>query len=60
MMISLQKRLQTQSDDSSERQFFAHTLRYFTTASGRQVELEDWTITSYEVDFAHEIGSGGL
>lgn len=60
MMVSLQKRLQTGSDEDRERQFFTHTLRCLTTCSGRQVELEDWSVTSYEVEFGHEIGSGGL
>jgi len=48
MMISIEKRLQTGSDDR-ERQFFTHTLQYLTTHSGRQVDMEDWMITSYEV-----------
>ena len=60
MMVSLQRRLQTGSDDNRERQFFAYTLRYLTTFSGRQVEMEDWMVTSYKVEFRHEIGSGGL
>jgi hypothetical protein len=60
MMVSLEKRLQTGSDDDWEHQFFAHTLRYLTTISGRQVEMEDWMITPYEVEFGCEIGSGGL
>lgn len=60
MMVSLQKHLQTVSDEDQERQFFTHALRYLTTSSGRQVELEDWTVTSYEVEFGHEIGSGSL
>jgi len=60
MMVSLQRRLQTGSDDNREQQFFAYTLRYLTTFSGRQVEMEDWMVTSYEVEFGHEIGSGGF
>jgi hypothetical protein len=60
MMVSLQRRLCTGTDEDAERQFFAHTLQYLTASSGRQVELEDWTVTSYEVEFGREIGSGGL
>jgi hypothetical protein len=60
MMASLQRRLRTGTDEDAERQFYAHTLRYLTTSSGHHVELEDWTVTSYEVEFEHEIGSGGL
>ena len=60
MMISLQRRLDNVSDGDQERQFFSHALRYLTTASGRQVEMESWMITSYEVEFGRRIGSGGL
>lgn len=48
------------SDEDHEHQFFTHTLRYLTTFSGRQIELQDWMITPYEVEFGHEINSGGL
>ncbi|KIM73018.1 hypothetical protein PILCRDRAFT_15623 [Piloderma croceum F 1598] len=60
MMISLQRHIQRGVDEDWERRFFAHTLQYLTTSSGRQVEVEDWMITSYEVEFGHEIGSGGF
>jgi hypothetical protein len=60
MMVSLQRRLRAGTDEDAERQFFAHSLQYLTASSGRQVELEDWTVTSYEVEFGLEIGSGGL
>ena len=60
MIVSLQRQLKTGSDQDREQQFFAHTLQYLTTCSGRQIEMEDWMITSYEVEFGHEIGSGGL
>ncbi|KIM77885.1 hypothetical protein PILCRDRAFT_824860 [Piloderma croceum F 1598] len=46
--------------EALKRQFFSHALRYLTTASGRQVEMESWMITSYEVEFGHRIGSGGF
>jgi len=60
MMVSLQRHLQTGSDKDREQQFFTHTLRSLTTSSGRQVKIEDWMITPYEVEFETEIGSGGL
>ena len=60
MMVSLEHRLREISDEDVERRFFAHTLQYLTTSSGHQVEMEDWMITSYEVEFGKEIGSGGL
>jgi hypothetical protein len=60
MMVSLQRRLDHISDGDQERQFFSHALRYLITTSGRQVEMESWMITSYEVEFGPRIGSGGL
>src|ERR1700683_2833059 len=60
MMVSLQRRLQTGSDGNREQQFFTPTLQYLTTSSGCQVEMEEWMITSYEVEFGKQIGSGGL
>jgi hypothetical protein len=60
MMVLLQRRLDHSSDDDREREFFSHILQYITTISGRQVEIENWMITSYEVEFGPQIGSGGL
>jgi hypothetical protein len=60
MMVSLQRRLDHLPDDDREGQFCSHALRYLTTASGRQLEMEDWMITSYEVEFGRQIGTGGL
>ena len=60
MMVSLQRRLDHHSDGDGERQFFSHVLRYLTATSGRQIEMENWMITSYEVEFGPQIGSGGL
>jgi hypothetical protein len=61
MMVSLQRRLQTgSSDEDPERQFFTQALRYLKTSIKRQVAIEDWMITSYDVEFANKIGSGGL
>jgi hypothetical protein len=60
MMVSLQRRLDHISDGDHERQFFSHALRYLVTSSGRQVEMESWMITSYEVELGPRISSGGL
>jgi hypothetical protein len=60
IMVSLQRRLDHISDGDHERQFFLHALRYLITSSGRQVEMESWMITSYEVELGPWIGSGGL
>jgi hypothetical protein len=60
MMISLQRRLDTGSDEGRERQFYTHTLQCLTTTSGQHVEMEEWMVASLEVEFGHKIGSGGL
>jgi hypothetical protein len=60
MMVSLQRRLDHPSNGDREREFFSHTLQYLTTTSGRQVEMKNWMITPYEVEFGPQIGSGGL
>ena len=60
MMVSLQRRLEREPDEEQEQRFFAHTLQYLAASIGHQVEMEDWMITSYEVEFGPQIGSGGL
>ena len=61
MMVSLQRRLDDYTlDGGKERNFYSHSLQYLSTTSGRQIEIQDWMVTSYEVDFGYEIGSGGL
>jgi len=60
MMVSLQRKLDQQSTAGQERLFFSHGLTYLSTCSGRQIKVEDWMITTFEVDFMEEIGSGGL
>jgi hypothetical protein len=60
MIVSLQRRLDHYSVDERERQFFSHALRYLTVSSGLRVELQNWMITSYEVEFGPQIGSGSL
>ncbi|KAG5650410.1 hypothetical protein H0H81_012347 [Sphagnurus paluster] len=59
MMASLASRIQRKGDDR-EHQFYQYSLQYLSTLSGRYVELHDWTVTSYDVDFGIEIGSGGF
>ena len=60
IIVSLKRRLDTRSDGDRELQFFSHVLRYLTTSTGQQVELQRWMITSYEVEFGRMIGAGGL
>jgi hypothetical protein len=60
MVVSLQRRLGNCVDGDRERQFFSHVLQYLTAIGGHRVELQNWMITSYEVEFGSQIGSGGL
>jgi hypothetical protein len=60
MIVALQRRLDSRSDGGRERQFFSHVLLYLTTTSGLRIELQNWMVTSYEVEFGLKIGSGGL
>lgn len=60
IMVCLRRRLDSQLDDERERQFFKSALQYLTTYNGYEVEVENWMITAYEVEFGHRIGVGGL
>lgn len=60
IMVCLQRRLDEQSDGDRERAFFSHTLEYLTALNEDDVVAENWMITSYEVEFGHRIGVGGL
>ena len=59
MMISLQRRLENVTKRDAEYDFLTHSVRYLSTNSGRQVPVENWMITSLDVEFGPEIGSGG-
>jgi hypothetical protein len=60
MMASLQRRLDSLVEGERERRFLICSLAYLQRASGEQVELEDWTITAFDVEFGKKIGSGSL
>ena len=60
MLASLQKQLKERLGSDREQQFYQQSLRHLSNMSGIQVELDTWTITSFEVDMGPEIGSGGL
>ena len=59
MMISIQRRLENVAKRDAEYDFLTHSVRYLSTSSGRQVPVENWMITSLDVEFGPEIGSGG-
>lgn len=60
MIVSLQRHIEQRMGGAREQQFFSHSLEYLTTSSGRQIQMESWMVTTYDVEFGHEIGSGGL
>ncbi|KAJ7788428.1 kinase-like domain-containing protein [Mycena olivaceomarginata] len=60
MMVCIQKQLKNRNIDRAEQQFYTHTLEYLTSRSGTQVKVENWMISSFEVQYQEEIGSGGF
>jgi hypothetical protein len=60
IMSTLQRILQKYSKEDPESQFILSSLRCLTTWSGRQVIVEPWMITQYEVEIGPMIGCGGL
>ncbi|KAK6980659.1 kinase-like protein [Favolaschia claudopus] len=60
MMVSLQKQLSRQNIDGAEQNFYAHTLAYLTSRSGKSVKVEEWMIAAFEVNYDEEIGAGGF
>ncbi|KAJ7450210.1 kinase-like domain-containing protein [Mycena latifolia] len=61
MMVSIQRKLDAQeSVRNTEDQFLSHTLQYLSSSSGKQVKVEDWMISPFEVEFIAEIGAGGF
>jgi hypothetical protein len=59
MMTSLHRRL-AQQPGVREHAFYTHSLQLLTTISGEQADTNNWTVTSYEVEFKKKIGHGGL
>ena len=60
MIVSLKWLLNNTSDRAREHQFLSHSIRFLTTSSGQHIELENWMVTSFEVEFGPKIGSGSL
>jgi hypothetical protein len=58
-MISLQKILEGRSGGDRELKFFSRSVRYLSAVSEHQTRLESWMITSFDVEYGREIGSGG-
>jgi hypothetical protein len=62
MMVSIERRMEEESrkGNDAEQRFYSHTLQYLTSTSGQEIKVEDWMISSFEVDYGAEIGAGGL
>jgi hypothetical protein len=60
MMVSLQRRLDQRLGGDRECQFISHSIEYLYAASGYHVRVENWMITSFDVEFGPLIGEGGL
>ncbi|KAJ7644865.1 kinase-like domain-containing protein [Roridomyces roridus] len=62
MMVSIERRREQNRGalDTSEQRFFSHTLQYLASTSGQHVELEDWMISSFDVEVGVQIGAGGF
>ena len=59
VLAAIQRRLDVRLTSGRERTFLEQSMQYLSTISGCQVHLEDWMITSYEVDFGQQVGAGG-
>jgi hypothetical protein len=61
MMTSLQKFVMNRLGGERDRRFFSSTLDYLAEVSGKHVvDIENWAVTTFDVEFGEEIGSGGL
>ena len=59
MMVSLQRILEERSAGDRELQFISSSVRYLSTISGHRMRRESWMITSFDIEYGREIGSGG-
>ncbi|KAJ7156345.1 kinase-like domain-containing protein [Mycena filopes] len=60
LMVSIQKQLNNKNVNAAEEEFYTHTLRYLTSKSGQDVTVEEWMISSFEIEYGPEIGAGGF
>ncbi|KAF7369965.1 Kinase-like protein [Mycena sanguinolenta] len=61
MMVSIERRIEeNRGGNIPEQDFYAHAQHYLSLTSGKQVKLEDWMISAFDVDYEAEIGAGGF
>ena len=58
--MSLQKIIDERSGGDRELRFFSNTIRCLSAMGNhRHLRRESWMITSFDIEFGIEIGSGG-
>ena len=60
MMATFKRRIDEKKGEKEELSFYMQSFRYLLTASGHQVDIKPWTISSFDVEFGDVIGGGGL
>lgn len=61
LMVSFERYIEERSGGDRVLEFFSRCIRYLSVMSGRPIQREpSWMITSFDIDFVREIGSGGL
>ncbi|KAJ7262839.1 kinase-like domain-containing protein [Mycena rebaudengoi] len=59
MMVSLQRQIDG-AQYGPESRFYSRTLLHLSALNGGQIEIKDWMVTTYDVDFGGKIGCGGF
>ncbi|KAJ7111223.1 kinase-like domain-containing protein [Mycena epipterygia] len=60
MMVSLKRQIDSTAEYAPEYRFYSRTFHHLSAWSGRQIEVKDWMLTTYDVDFDAKIGCGGF
>jgi hypothetical protein len=60
MLASLQKIIRRNSKSGRELSFLKHTHHYLVASTGHPVKVDEWTITTLDIEFGALIGAGGL
>ena len=53
-------KVKNDNDNSIEQGFIQHSVTLLQRRSGRVVKIQPWTISSFEIEKEHKIGSGGF
>ena len=58
-MVSLQKIIEYRTGDEQELKFFTHSIQCLSAMTQYHIPWKCWMITSFDVEYGREIGSGG-